>query len=533
MKGVELWVGLGLTGVILCFHGIRCARAGPLWRDEAAAVGLATMPSARDVVHYFPHEAFPLLFPATVRTVAAVSEDRDAGWRLFGLLVGSGIVGVLWLDLWLLRRGVPLFALALLGFNGAFIQWGDAIRGYGLGTLFILLTLGLVWRIVERPSPWRFAGATLAAVASVQFLFHNPALVLAICLGAMAVAVRRGAMRQAALVLLSGVAAAASLLPYWSLLRHGRGWDVVVRTPVTVGGLVHKLGETLSVSGWSNTWIWALLFFLAVGICVAGQVRRTTVPDKAQDLQLFCGIALVMAVVGHFCFLRILSYVTRPWYYLALMGFVAILLDLVFDTLPPRRAVRSARVVLVLVMAVTSLPLLWDQIRVRQSNADLIAQKLGREAGPDDFIVVVPWFMGISFARYYRGTTGWMTLPPMDFHRFHRFDLLQAQMAVPDQEEPIRPLLEKITETLKNDHRVWVVGHLVTAMPDPAAAKLATDDQQGAQANADIAAWSIKVGAQLRAAARHVETVRVDTEGPENPLETLTLSVFRGWAPAP
>jgi len=141
--------------------------------------------------------------------------------------------------------------------------------------------------------------------------------------------------------------------------------------------------------------------------------------------------------------------------------------------------------------------------------------------------------MGISFERYYRGTTDWMTLPPMDFHRFHRFDLLQAQMAVPDQEEPVRPLLKQITETLKNDHRVWVVGHLVTAMPDPAAARLATDDQQGAQANADIAAWSIKVGAQLRAAARHVETVRVDIEGPENPLETLTLSVFRGWAPAP
>jgi len=533
MKGAALWVALALTAVVIGLHGLRAVEAGPLWRDEAAAAGLATMPQFHDVVRYFPHEAFPLLFPATVRAVAAITGDNDSGWRAFGLGVGVAIVGALWLNLWWLARAVPLCALALLGFNGAFLQWGDSLRGYGMGTLFILLTIALVWRVVERPTRWRIAGAMIAAVASVQTLFHNPVLIFAICLGGIAVALRHRSWRQAGQILLIGAVAAASLLPYWALLRGGRSWDVVVRTPVTLGSLLGKLTATLSASGWSNAWLWAVLFLLALVVCVAAQFGPKSALEDAhrRDLLLFCGTALVVGVVGHFCFLRILSYVTRPWYYLALLGFCGALLDVVLTLLRGRWG-GCARLVLALIIAATSLPLTWEQAQVRQSNVDLVAVKL-EQASREDVIVVTPWYKGISFARYYRGAASWLTLPPVDFLRFHRFDLYQAQMALPDPELAIAPVLEKVNETLKGGHRVWVVGPLETAMPDPALARAATDEQQGAEANERMASWSIRVATQLRNHALHTERVGLEPTRAISSLEDLRLSVFEGWSGSP
>src|SRR6266436_8143279 len=151
----EVFFALLFTGIIVCVHGVRLADAGGLWRDEAGAVQLATLPSFKDVISNFPHEAFPLLFPATVRAYAALSGGGDAAWRFFGFLVGIGVIGALWWNLWTLRRGVPLLSLALLGFNAAFVQLGDSMRGYGLGTLLMLITVGLVWRVLEKPSAGR------------------------------------------------------------------------------------------------------------------------------------------------------------------------------------------------------------------------------------------------------------------------------------------------------------------------------------------------------------------------------------------
>ena len=107
LRKFEFVTAVVLTVLILSFHVIRLLKAGGLWRDEAAAVQLATMPSLKDVFHYFPHEAFPLLFPATVRTWSLVAGNSDLSWRIFGFFVGVGIVAALWWNLWKIRRGTP------------------------------------------------------------------------------------------------------------------------------------------------------------------------------------------------------------------------------------------------------------------------------------------------------------------------------------------------------------------------------------------------------------------------------------------
>jgi len=257
-RKLELWLALLLTAAILCLHTLRLFKAGALWRDEAAAVGLATMSPLNDVIRYFPHEAFPLVVPAAIRTVACVSANSDLGFRGFGMLVGVAIIAALWWTLRSLRRRPPLLALALLGFNSPFIIWGDSVRGYGLGTLFIILTVGLAWRLVQQPSRSRLVCATLAAVAAVQCLLHNAPLLLALGCAGIAVAWRRRNRRAALLVLVPGVMAAVSLLPYWGLLQSGRGWDAMVRKPVPVQQIGSQLLETLAASGLSNAWVCAL-----------------------------------------------------------------------------------------------------------------------------------------------------------------------------------------------------------------------------------------------------------------------------------
>ncbi|HWX19867.1 MAG TPA: hypothetical protein VN578_08170 [Candidatus Binatia bacterium] len=527
-RRLEILVGLVLTAVIVCLHAVRFVKAGALWRDEAAAVGLATLSPVREVVRHFPHEAFPLLVPAAIRTVAWASGNSDWGFRAFGMLVGLSILAALWWTTWTVRRSPPLLSLALLGFNSAFLVYGDSVRGYGLGTFFMVLTAGLVWRVVERPTSWRIASAALGAVASVQCLLHNPPLVLAICLGGVAVAWRRGAWRLTAVVLLIGVAAAISLLPYWALLRSARGWDVLVRKPVALREIWLEFHQTLAASGLSNAWFWTLLFFSGLAVELRSrfkprQVRSPAVPpdDRESDLLLFAGTALLLAVGGCFCFLKLLSYPTRPWYYIAVMGLAAVLLDLIFDTLRQARWVRPSRLVLVIALAASSLPLTWSQVQVRQTNVDLVAVRLGQLAAPDDLIFVYPWHNGISFERYYRGPTPWMTLPPLNFHRFHRYDLVQAQMNSPDTVQPLRPLFDGIRTTLVRGHRLWIVGNFPAA-PESLEGR--------SPENVISITWSIKVAEFLRASARHLENVRVESYGPVSPFEDLPLKFVEGWS---
>ena len=402
--------------------------------------------------------------------------------------------------------------------------------------LFILLTVGLFWRLVERPTPWRIAGATLGAVASVQCLMHNPPLLLAIGLGAIAVAIRRGAPRRGVLVVGIGALAAASLLPYWGLLQRARTWDVLVRRPVGVDDLWFKLSDTLGASGWSMAWIWVLLFLLGLVVCLGrgGALRfGASAPQREdRDLRLFAGIALVTGVVGCFGFLKVLSYAGRPWYFEALMGLTAVLLDLTFDTVRQQRWTTMARLTLAALIAATSLPLAWQQVRLRQTNVDLVAGKLGRTAGEGDVIVVTPWYRGVSFERYYRGSAAWMTLPPIDFHRFHRFDLVQAQMALVNQDQVLAPVFNKIDEALRGGHRVWVVGTLESSTAQEAATTQtgAPAEKQAAQLLARTAEWSMNVGSHIRARARRTEPVRIQSGGPVNPLEDLPLTLFEGWA---
>ena len=112
----------------------------------------------------------------------------DFGLRLFGLLVGLGILAVVWGNARRFRLPTPIAALTLLGFTAAVVCFGDSIRGYGLGMLFELLAFGLIWDVATRPTRIRIALAFIVALAAVQMLFYNCMILAAVCGAGIAVA---------------------------------------------------------------------------------------------------------------------------------------------------------------------------------------------------------------------------------------------------------------------------------------------------------------------------------------------------------
>lgn len=575
-RKVETWVALSLTAIVLCFHVARLTHAGALWRDEAGAVQLATMPTFQEVVRSLPHEAFPLLFSVILRTYATVTGGSDIAWRIFGFLVGTSIVGALWWNMWLVRRGPPLLSLALLGFNAAFVEWPDTIRGYGLGIFLILMALGFLWRMVEQPSPGRIAVATASAIVSVQCLFHNAVLILAVCLGGTAVALARGKEQAGSrtgrraqrsgdvsspqagmpgqsaagtrrprsftagdlsdytVLIVWGIALVSvlSLLPYWDLLSRAREWDMIVRLPINVEHLSNKLGDALSASGWWMPGIWGLLYVVGLGACLVAQFWPNTVHfgDEQRAMMLFCWPVLLAGAFGYLDFLMILSYFTEPWYYLALMAVVALLLDFTFDSFPKPFG-QKIRIVGAVIIALTSFLPTWRQALVRQTNTDLVAAKLSQAADRDDLIVVVPWYYGISFERYYHGSAPWMTVPPIDFHKFHRYDLFKAQMVLADPNAPIEPVQDKIRDTLKSGHRVWLAGASRLVRPGETLQSLspAPDPKWGWQNEVYSGVWAAKVAAYLQFSSLRTEEVKIPFGGAVNDFENMPVRMFEGW----
>src|SRR2546423_8924934 len=78
-----------LSALVLFFLFMRATHAGALWRDEAATLQLAQMPSVSEIFSNFQHEVFPPPLPLTIRGYAALFGASDTALRGFGFIVGG------------------------------------------------------------------------------------------------------------------------------------------------------------------------------------------------------------------------------------------------------------------------------------------------------------------------------------------------------------------------------------------------------------------------------------------------------------
>ena len=527
-RRAEQAAALGLTLLAAVLHLLRLQYAGALWRDEAGAAQLAALPTLREVYESFPHEAFPMLFWGALRSYTGLFGDSDLAFRLFGLVVGLAILAALWWNA-RLSGALPLVSIVLIQLHPAFPLYGDSVRGYGLGTLLILLTFGAFARLVERPDRRSILLALLAAIASVHLLLHNAALLAGIGGAAAAVGLLHRRYRVTLAALGIGLAAALTLLPYAGPLGSARDWRVLLIETVTPGEILAKMAKVVGTPFPWLAWVWCGAVVLAGAVTIWGRDRtdRTDETDRTDQAgsRLFRLLVIPAAVGGEVAFLMAVGYSPRIWYLLPVLALVASALDGLLAAGGTARVRVGRTAAAVLLAAVLFVPAVRTA-KTRMTNVDLLARAIEERAGPRDLVLVNEWYMGISFNRYYRGETRWMTVPRIADHRMHRFDLIKEKMRSAD---PLLEVRRAMRRTLRERGRIWVVGHFKVP-PDetPRWPPPAPRGRSGWRDGPYTTAWTEQIALFLETSAARSKRVRVRAGGKVSGMEDLRIWVYSG-----
>ena len=526
--GLVEWVVAGLlTTLAVALQGVFWTHAGALWRDEASTVWLATRPSLGEVWRWLPYDHCPPMVHLAIRAWWSLGlADSDLHLRLLGLLIGTLQVAACWVATGLMRHRPPVLLLALLGLNATLVVVGASFRGYGLGSVFAILVVATMWRLVRGPGWATAALAAVTAVLSVQCLYQNAIFVAAACCGAAAVFTLRRRWADVGWPIGVGAVAAASLLPYLGILRRAQDWYEIEKAGFqwTVGwqNLEATTGRPLPMV----TWVWVALCVLAVGLAAVGLLRRwsKTRADEEGGLLPFAGISMVAALLMFVFFLTAADLPTQPWYFAAPLAFVAVCLDAVVSTIH-----RWARLAVLLLAAYAGIAVVaWGlpPLETRQTNVDAIAAGLAREVSADDYVIVHPWYHGATFARYYTGVAPWTTLPPLEDHFLHRYDLLKVEL---EKVRPIDAVLQRIASTLQAGHRVWLVGWIPLGGVRPPEIQPAPNNPWGWFDQPYSVVWGMEVGYMV---AMHTTGggvfIKPDAAGVSQ-LENLQVVVVTGW----
>jgi hypothetical protein len=524
-KRAEQAAALVLTALAALLHLLRLQHGGALWRDEAGAAQLASLPTFGEVYTSFPHEAFPLLFSGALRAYMGLFGDSDLAFRLLGLVVGLSILAALWWNA-RLAGALPLLSIVLIQLHPAFPLYGDSIRGYGLGTLLILLTFGAFARLVVQPDRKSILLALLPAVASVHLLLHNAALLAGIGLAAAAVGLLRRRFRVTVAALGIGLAAALTLLPYAGPLSAARDWRIVLIETVTLQEVLTKLAEVIGTPFPWLVWVWGGAALLAAAVTL-----RRALTAVQDDARLFRLLVIPAALGGEIAFLMVVGYSPRIWYLLPVLALVASALDglLAVEIAAPARWARiAAASIVTAALYATS----FDTATLRMTNVDHVARAVEQSAGPRDLVLVNEWYYGISFNRYYRGDTRWMTVPALADHRMHRFDLVKAKMKSAD---PLLEVRRAMRRTLRGGRRVWVVGRLEVP-PDGNPVFALPPAPHGPWRWLDgpySLMWTQQLGVFLETNTARKRRVIVPAGGKVSGMENLRIWVYQGWKPTP
>jgi len=524
IRAAEWIVAILLSATVLFVFFVRATHAGGLWRDECDSVELARLPAFADVLHNIKFTSFPILFPATIRVFTNLFGTSDATLRAFGFLIGVGLLIVAWFNARTNRRELPLILPALVGLNLTLLTDGTWIRGYGLGSVLLILAFGLTALFLARPGFARLIAAFVSYIACMQSLYFTAALVPAILLAAFAVCLFRRQFKWALALCVVAAICAISYVPQFQTFREIKAWTILLRYPTTPQLIWHEFlvacGEPIPIIAivWLTTAAMSILGALVL------LVRRREHADLGS--LPFALLTIVIATVTYFAFLAVTHTAPQTRYHIAFLCLLAAVLELIIAGLCRFQLVRIARLILAVSLAIIFPCILWPRITERETTVDLLAKNLQRYAGADDLIVVNPWFLGPSFSWYYHGQTRWVTLPELSEKRIHRYDLIKAKMQETDS---IGDVKLAIIKTLQSGNRVWLLGGAQPSEQNgPLTLSPAPDPVFGWSSQAYTYAWSMQIGEFVQ---KHV----VDGEvvlSPEKGVsinENIPLVIGRGW----
>lgn len=524
----ELAAACLLSLFIVALHLAFRASAGPLWRDEVNSINMATLATVPDIWDHLKWDSFPILFSLVLRGWANLGGGSDAGLRLFGLLVGLLLLGSLWLSSRLLSSRLPILSLSIFGLNSVALVYGDSIRPYGLGLLFIVLTFAFVWRVAEVPRTGRVVLAALAAMLSVQCMYQNALLVLAIIMGGVAVTVRHRLWRRSALLIGVGIMAAVSLVPYWPAVSQGRDWMAITKGSIGLDFVGQRLMSSLEASSDFMPWVWLATLMVSLVVTPYFQLHGSPAEatDFRSDVTLYCLVALLIGGISFLALTLALGVPPALWHFLPVMALAAVAMDGILGTIAPAIAWRAA---LALGIWLVSGPTVWSNVHQRLTNMDSVAGLLKAKAQANDLVLVNPWYCAVGLSRHYQAGTSLETLPPMGDSRIHRYDLLKKQMLMPNA---IAPVLTRMQETLQGGGRVWIVGGLQyesgsePPSPLPPAPRLPSGWWYGPY----MSNWEKQAAYFLQTHALQIDLALEPTKYPAvNPLENCPVFVVQGW----
>jgi hypothetical protein len=382
----------------------------------------------------------------------------DLGLRFLGLLIGMGILAVLWISSWRIRRAPPLVALVLFGLNSVLILFGDDLRAYGLGSLLAIALTASAFLFLREPSRKRAVWLSVFAILSVQTLYNSSVLVAVICLGAWAVCWQRKDKRSALQILIVAVVSAASLLPYLHNLIANNDTSLVLRVGANKLRFFSSYESIFDspVSGYRYDWI--ILAAIIVVCAATGFWQKPSADVKTDksfvvhDFSLFASITIILATAAFPLFFWYAQMPMESWYLLPYVAAVVVCFDAALPALAG--ILRGVFLVFIVVTALISTALTCKVIDYHFSNMERCAQLLAADAAPNDYVLVCPWNFGITFGYYFKGATPWDTLPPLADHSAHRYDLIMLQM---ENTNALVPMFQKVSKTLESGHRVWVL----------------------------------------------------------------------------
>ncbi|HEX4999473.1 MAG TPA: hypothetical protein VFY29_14690 [Terriglobia bacterium] len=521
------WItAIVLTGLIIGFHVVFLTHAGGLWRDEVQIFNISTAPTFASQWQLNEHDTFPLLWQFTLRAWKLLGlTGSDFGIRFLGFLVGLAILGMLWYTSAQFGAGPPLAALVLFGMSPVAIIYGDSVRGYGFGIVWLLFMTARLWKMFREPTAWNVGWAALAVLLAVQSFYFSVVFFAAIWMVATGMLLYRRDWRTASALTGIGVLAAVSMTPYFDVLRRQLKWHDFLHDNVSVSFFLSILAQATDTAGKWFHWIWAALLILTVGFMALRALRSESNRDR-ERMTFVVGMA-VAGTILFFAFLLWRHQATQIWYYLAIMALWAVVMDIGLSRLVGKNGPgRLARLGLVGLIAALTIGPAWRSTRARMTNADGVARQLEEKAGRDDLILVTPWWPGVTFARYYQGQTPWTTMPDLGSLTVQRFDLFREKLFDP---QPIQPVLDRVAKTLQGGHRVWIVGGLQFpkpgeqpgTAPPPPVGPLAQEPY--------LTVWSRQAGYFIQSHVTKAEVVQLPDAGPVSGYENLGVIMVEGW----
>jgi len=526
LSRAEWVVSLLATAAAIALSIWFARHAGALFRDEVNSLNVAGAPSLAELWRLLEFESSPALWLLLLRAwLAGFGAASDVGLRVFGLLGALALPAALWFAAVRLGRTVPLVGLALVAVNPEVLRWTASLRAWGLGTALAVVALVLVREAAREPSRRRVLLAALSAVLSVHCAYQNSVLLAASAAGAVAVACSERRWRRAAVPLGVGAIAALSLLIYVPTLRRVSAWSMLNQGNFRLG---HYVGRAVDAFAASGEFVLACWLVVALAALAASAWAWSSAEGRRNhgDVPLFASATGVAAVVGFALFLLRVRYLTNPWYYIGLMALVAVCADAALAASLRSRGWRAARVALASLVLLVGIPGAARDLRLPQTNADVVASHLRRHAASSDLVVVNPWFLAISLGRYYLGDAEVTTIPPLEDLRVHRFDLLKRQMESGGAQ--MEALRERAGRVLQAGGRVWVVGliKVPTGTEAPATPPPPPLPETGWNPGPYTSAWTQQLGAFLAAHATEAKPL-LGAEGDAR--EVASLSVIRGW----